>query len=72
MTKRHFEALAAALKGARPDSTTHGKGALTVALRAWRLAVYRVADACRDANPRFDRARFLVAAGVDDEKGGRS
>ena len=70
MTRKHFEAIARGLRSCRPDLTTHGRGALTSALRVWRVACCRVADACGESNPRFRRETFLSACGV--ETGGQS
>ena len=64
MTKKHFEALAAALKQAGQeygDSATYHKG-------QWRRDVEMVALTCMSFNPNFDRARFLKACGVEEGK----
>ena len=50
MTKKHLEALAAILRDAR-----------TVSVATQRIAEYAAQD-----NPRFDRARFLKACGLDE------
>ena len=61
MTRKHFEALAAALKITGPAGyLTSGEG------HQWRADVEQVADVCARFNPTFDRARFLAACGVQE------
>lgn len=61
MSKKHFEALAAALNGVGPLSEdTTSKQAIQ-----WLSDVDAVADVCASFNPNFDRARFLQACGVE-------
>ena len=55
MTRKHFKALAEAFAAVSP------KGA------EWRLCVERIASACRQFNPAFDRYKFLHACGYYDE-----
>ncbi len=59
MTKKHFEALAAALRENRflPDNEA--------ANVQWERCVEAVAAVGADFNPRFDRARFLAACGME-------
>jgi hypothetical protein len=61
MTKKDYKLIAAALKGAHVSLRVHFPVA---AFLGWRVAADRVADALAQDNPRFDRARFLKAAGV--------
>lgn len=56
MTKKHFDALAAALLSARKGSHTAEQS------KADAVAVARV---CALFNPKFDRERFLAACGTD-------
>lgn len=60
MQHRHFAFIAATLASLKPaevaDDHVH---------YAWENAVDVFAAACRRANPRFDRARFLRACGVE-------
>ena len=66
MTKKHFEALAAAVREARIDVQDYeqyegdGGGADTLLRVTGRLA-----DVCAQFSPRFDRTRFLAACGVE-------
>lgn len=57
LTKADFEVLARHIR----DMPDHA-----LALRTTRESAARtVADACEQINPRFNRSRFLAAAGVD-------
>lgn len=67
MTRKDFELIAAALKAAAP--TVHSTGAFGIALD---IAIAQHQRTCEEfarrlalVNPRFDRARFLAACGVD-------
>ena len=61
MTRKDYEALAAALNGAHVSLRAHFPVA---AFQGWRVAVDHVADTLAADNPRFDRARFLKGCGV--------
>jgi hypothetical protein len=65
MTRRHFIALAAALRAARPFPDGDTPAVLLAELRGWRHAVEATATACAESNPNFDRSRFLRAAGLE-------
>ena len=67
MTKKHFEALAAALFEAR-EHTGHNASWDDGVDAQWLKDVAVVADVCATTNPRFDRARFLAACGVEESK----
>jgi hypothetical protein len=56
MTKRDFEALAAAFKRTEPLFSD------TPEYRAWRACLSAVSDVCAASNDRFDRLRFQSAA----------
>lgn len=58
MTRKHFQALADALKDAYPLPSGYDEDR---GPEAWQNCVDAVADACRSFNPNFDRARFLAA-----------
>ena len=67
MTKKDFELIANTLRSEDPrtkhypDMTDWEKG---VAGEEWNTTVLAFADALATTNPRFDRARFLAACGV--------
>ena len=60
MTRKHFNAIADALRFSRPDFST-------VAHEQWEKDCSAMADACRSFNGQFDRGRFLRACGVEAE-----
>lgn len=70
MSKKHFIQLAAALRASRPTTNKPHFADLTpcesMNLAGWRMTVRSVADVCAQTNPRFDRARFLAACGMED------
>lgn len=61
MTRKHFKALADALKDAHPglDYPTY------IPLSVWAECVENVADACQTFNPGFDMDRFYAACTPD-------
>ena len=61
MTKKHFEAVAHAMKLQRPNPETGCANRLS----QWRDDCTALAYAFREFNPRFDSARFLAACGMD-------
>ena len=70
MSKKHFEALAAALKFIKPSGNPvcppkDVKVFHAGQVKEWDYATEAVADACARFNPNFDRARFLKACGVE-------
>jgi hypothetical protein len=71
MTKKHFEALAAALKATSPDrhdeecTRVNDRMARAECVCQWQQDVDALADVCARFNPNFDRARFLAACGVE-------
>lgn len=64
MSRKHFEALAAAIREAyEAADERHANGA--EARRAIAFTAGKVARACADSNPRFDDKRFLAACGIN-------
>lgn len=66
MTRKHFEALAAALKDSKPSKpdpeSTWSYSQYRDALAQWRIDVRAIVSACLRANDQFD-ARFYAACG---------
>lgn len=65
MTKKHFNALAAALRASRapeflPDTPWRAEDN-SIADAQWRADVRAMADVCASFNPAFDRDRFIAA-----------
>jgi hypothetical protein len=69
MTKKHFNAIAAAIRTAREDACAGRSGYAPEHVDAAMLATARIARdiaaVCADDNPRFDRVRFLAACGLE-------
>ena len=66
MSRKHFEALAWTLRQQALrilDETTTESDARYSRQRQWDLDALALADVCAETNGRFDRGRFLVAAG---------
>jgi len=67
MSKKHFIALADALRTSRPECHWDPNKILQ-----WRLDVHRIADFCQSQNPRFDRGLwFDYIDGTRGPSGGR-
>lgn len=65
MTRRHLEAMAAAIRAARQDVVNkEPSSAHADMLDGINLAAEHVIDALREINPSLDRLRFLTDAGV--------
>jgi hypothetical protein len=66
MTRKHFDALAWRLRETHPKPT-HGQSFdsdyYAGLERQWDMMVIAIAEFCLFANPRFNRDRFLRAAG---------
>lgn len=58
MTKKDFELIANALRVAKQDCVSDAS------LAGWAHTVAVITTTLATTNPRFDRARFLLAAGV--------
>lgn len=68
MTRKHFQAIADALRDSKPEPETDDPNVTIIygaAYFQWRLTISNVARACAQFNPAFDRDRFLTAYGVD-------
>ena len=59
MTKKDFEAIAANYKRQLTNPTVPSEARVALIANA-----YMFADVAGDANPRFDRDRFLAASGI--------
>jgi ATP-dependent DNA ligase len=53
MTKKHFEALAQAFRNAKSRTRKHGEYSNI------RMLCYDIIEICEQANPNFDRDKFL-------------
>jgi hypothetical protein len=61
MSRKHFKALADALKAEKPGDNWNPNKRVQ-----WELDVKAIADTCAQFNPNFKRDRFLTACGVED------
>lgn len=57
MTKKHFRELAKLLHGAMPNDPVKHQ----IAQEQWEMDIRVVADVCAQANPNFNRDKFLTA-----------
>ena len=64
VSKKHFEAVAAAIK-LSVDQINNSFGFHSDQLVGIRATAINLANTFIDVNPRFDRARFLVACGIN-------
>lgn len=70
MTKKYFDALAAALKRRNTDWLSDGPMSndyVSGAKNQWEGDIREVALVCARFNPNFDRERFLAACGVEGQ-----
>lgn len=70
MTRKHFEALAAALKDSKPDKPNSAMEQWAVndllgRMSQWRADVRAIADVCLDYNLLFNDAKFYTACGYE-------
>jgi len=61
MTKKHFNALAAALRRTRPNMGTEPLSSYA----QWSADVMAITGVLQESNPRFARTRFLAACGME-------
>lgn len=65
MTRKHFKAIADAMRDVRPHYTTEaGKEFRRVELCQWEKGCEELARTLRQFNPLFDKGKFLDACGV--------
>lgn len=64
MTRRDYVLIAETLAGCKPVSSS-SPAMLTLATLTWQQGCYAFANRLASENPRFDRARFLKACGVE-------
>jgi hypothetical protein len=61
MSRKHFRALADALKAEKPGDNWNPNKRVQ-----WELDVKAIANTCAQFNSNFKRDRFLTACGVED------
>lgn len=62
LNRNDYSKLAAAFAATREDIIAHGASP-SMQIVGWRKALNRVMDALAEDTPRFDRAKFEIAAG---------
>ena len=66
MSRKHFVAIAEAMRSSRPDGDLkYAKD--RARLDQWQTDCLAMADACRSFNGQFDRDRFLGACSFETE-----
>ena len=66
MTRKDFELIASAIRTRTPSRVARTNAAMDAgAFQACEDIARRLADTLADTNPRFDKARFLRACGVE-------
>jgi hypothetical protein len=60
MTRKHFIALADALRSARPLKPINPNVLTDMAESQWDVDCRKIADVCRQFNPYFQREKFLA------------
>jgi hypothetical protein len=69
MTKKHFIALADAIRALKPDTPCEGGLAKSI---QYNDTIIAMADFCQSQNPRFNRERWLgYIAGTNGKNGGQ-
>lgn len=68
MTRNDFELIAEVLKETKPPELKYYDRMYEGAVRQWIDTCVAFATRLRLVNPRFDRARFLTACGLDPQK----
>ncbi len=65
MTRKDYVAIAATLSQTKPIASDYTDSSLYGIVHArWHFVAVKMADMLAHDNPRFDRARFLAACGV--------
>ena len=66
MTRKDYETIAAAIKAAAQNiDPDYSRETVNNMLHGVIMSAHALADALAQENPRFDRARFLKACGVE-------
>lgn len=66
MTKKDFELIADAIRDVYEyQKDSDGRGSKKIKQGAIRAAADSLSEALARTNPRFDRARFMAACGID-------
>ena len=61
MSKKHYEALAKALRNTRPTVSDCGNSRNPPAIAQWERTRDAIITVCEASNPAFNRARFIKA-----------
>lgn len=65
MTRKDFKLIAQAMHDERPIGAVKGKREDDAIVAQFHICCTSLANALRTTNPRFDRAKFLAACGVE-------
>lgn len=66
MSRKHYRALAQAIRDARPYASPIGRPEIQAANDVVDNVARNLADECKRDNPRFDRVKFFAACGVSE------
>lgn len=65
MSRKHFEAIAAALRASKPNADLYPNDYPSMNAQ-WIETVYQIADALATLNEQFNRERFLAACSMPE------